>query len=107
MESLYWADWTPASIANDYETKLRSGDYFLRRWPSVYPDSDVFVGDPGWLDANQGEVGDCYILAAMGTMAERPAMVEDAFITGEKNAAGIHGVRFYIRGKPWIIDIDD
>ena len=35
-------------------------------------------------------------------------MIRDVFThTPEKNAAGIYGVRFYIRGKPWIVDIDD
>jgi len=29
------------------------------------------------------------------------------FLTKEKNAAGIHALRFYIRGKPWVFDIDD
>jgi hypothetical protein len=29
------------------------------------------------------------------------------FVTQEKNVAGIHGLRFFIRGKPWVIDIDD
>ena len=43
----------------------------------------------------------------MGTVAEVPALVDDVFVTDEKNAAGIYGVRFYIRGKPWVIDVDD
>ena len=81
MESLYWADFTSQSIIDDYDTKFRQGDYSFKRWPSVYPNSDVFIGDPTWLDANQGEVGNCYMLAAMSTLAEHPSCVENAFIT--------------------------
>ena len=52
MESLFWSDYTASSVANDYVSKLRSGKYFFERWPNIYPGADLFVGDPGWLDAN-------------------------------------------------------
>ena len=29
------------------------------------------------------------------------------FLTPIDNAAGIYGLTFYIRGKPWVIDVDD
>jgi len=29
------------------------------------------------------------------------------FITKTKNDAGIYAVRFYIRGKPWVVTVDD
>jgi hypothetical protein len=29
------------------------------------------------------------------------------FLTPVDNAAGIYGLTFYIRGKPWVIDVDD
>jgi hypothetical protein len=43
----------------------------------------------------------------MTAVATRPQILRDMFITQEKNDAGIHGLRFYIRGKPWVVDIDD
>jgi len=33
--------------------------------------------------------------------------VRNAFVTPEKNSAGIIGVQFWIRGKPWVVDIDE
>ena len=40
-------------------------------------------------------------------MAEgQPALIEDAVVQGD-NAAGVYGVRLYIRGKPWVVDVDD
>lgn len=34
-------------------------------------------------------------------------MINDMFITKTKNDAGIYAVRFYIRGKPWVVTVDD
>jgi len=39
-------------------------------------------------------------------VAEDPSLIKDMFLTDD-NAAGIYGIRFFIRGKPWVIDIDD
>ena len=43
-------------------------------------------------------------------MAEFPKTITDLFVTGTDDsgpAAGIIGVNFYIRGKPWTITVDD
>jgi len=38
-------------------------------------------------------------------------LIKDAFLTSSNYAdetnAGIYGIRFYIRGKPWVLDVDD
>ena len=46
-------------------------------------------------------------MAALGTIAEYSSLVHDMFTTDGRNAAGIYGVRFFIRGKPWVVDVDD
>jgi len=43
----------------------------------------------------------------MAAVAEDPNMLKSMFLTQEKNDAGIHGMRFFIRGKPWVISMDD
>ena len=55
----------------------------------------------------QGDAGTCYIKAAMGSLAEFPQMVRDTFVNTSLNSVGIINVRFYIRGKPWIVTIDN
>ena len=47
------------------------------------------------------------MIASMGTVAEYPELIRATFLTPEKNEAGIYGLRFFIRGKPWHLDIDD
>ena len=46
-------------------------------------------------------------MAAMGCLGEFPELVKDIFITKEKNVAGATAVQFYIRGKPWVVTVDD
>lgn len=44
----------------------------------------------------------------MATVAEWPSYITDMYMTGlEENDAGIYGIRFYIRGKPWVVSIDN
>jgi len=46
-------------------------------------------------------------MAAISALAEDPERVRSMFLTQTKNEAGIHAVKFYIRGKPWIVEVDD
>ena len=46
-------------------------------------------------------------MAAMAGLAEFPDMVRSTFINSPKNDVGVYGVRFFIRGKPWVVSIDD
>ena len=65
------------------------------------------TGAPAYTEAMQGDEGSNYLFSAMSAVAERPDLIKAAFITQEKNAAGIIEVRFYIRGKPWVVTMDD
>ena len=55
----------------------------------------------------QGGASTCYIEASMGAIAEFPDLVKNVFVTQEENDVGIYAFRFYIRGKPWIVTVDD
>ena len=45
-------------------------------------------------------------MSSMGTVAEYKDVLSSVFLTKEKNAAGIIALRFYIRGKPWVVAMD-
>ena len=60
-----------------------------------------------WKQVKQGGLGTCYIKAAMGSLAEYPDLVRSMFVNQETNALGLYNVRFYIRGKPWVVTVDD
>jgi len=43
----------------------------------------------------------------MGAIAEFPDLVSNIFVTKERNEEGIYALRLFIRGKPWLITVDD
>ena len=43
----------------------------------------------------------------MTSLALRPERLKDVFITQEANKAGVYTLRFYVRGIPWYITVDD
>lgn len=80
------------------------------RWQEYTPEHTIFDGSdtpPSLQDALQNQGGTCYAIAAMAAVAEKEGMVKDLFLTQEKNDAGIHAVKLYIRGKPWVLTLDD
>jgi hypothetical protein len=47
---------------------------------------------------------------SIASVAEWPSIITDMFVTGTDMSgpnAGIIGVKFYIRGKPWVVTLDD
>jgi hypothetical protein len=54
-------------------------------------------GTPSYLDVNQGYLGDCYFVAALGEVAlQDPSLIEN-MITNNGN--GTYSVRFYVNGQ--------
>jgi len=43
----------------------------------------------------------------MSSVASRPNLIERLFVTPEANAAGIYTLKLYVRGKPWLVQVDD
>lgn len=43
----------------------------------------------------------------MSGVAEFPAIIKSIFLTDTENAAGIYALRFFIRGKPWVVAVDN
>jgi hypothetical protein len=58
-------------------------------------------------DPLQSSLGDCYLIAAMSSVASRPNLIERLFVTPEANTAGIYTLKLYVRGKPWLVQVDD
>lgn len=58
-------------------------------------------------DVVQGRVGDCWFLAAIATVAERPDLLRRNVVTQESNAAGCYQMRLFIDGRWRVYTIDD
>ncbi len=58
---------------------------------------------------NQGEIGDCWLLAAFATLCHRPEYIQNCFITRELNPVGKYKVRLFdIKSHRFVyITVDD
>jgi len=94
---------------NSWKEDLADDWLFFGRWTEVLPDVEVYGPGGSTLmeDVRQGGAGTCYIMSAISTVAEYPSILQETMLTEEKNAAGVYGFQFYIRGKPWVLTIDD
>lgn len=109
MDTIYWAYGDTASKKTTYDTIVdRSGGKFTR-WPVNMPNAKIFkdATSPHYTDPRQGGAGTCYIMQAMSGVAEFPDIIKSIFLTNTDNEAGIYALRFFIRGKPWVVAIDD
>jgi hypothetical protein len=55
----------------------------------------------------QGNVGDCYYLAGIASIAEVPSRIEKILATPNANKAGIYGLNVWVRSIPTLIFVDD
>ena len=69
----------------------------------------IYEGKIEAKDLCQGAVGDCWLVAALASAAEHPAVIRRAFLTRERNPRGKYRVRLYDGQKNvWrVITIDD
>ena len=65
----------------------------IRRWSTNRPPARSSRSTPSHADEYQGELGDCYFISSLGTLADsNPAAIENMFIN---NGDGTYTVRFY------------
>ena len=88
----------------------------FHRLATVYPgvplwtDRDTSGGQNTlgwWSELSQGGVGNCYLVASLNAVATTPDLIKDALIQAEPNRAGLYTVRLYVRGKPFLMNVDD
>ena len=71
-----------------------------KRPHEVYTDGNIVVYDePGPSDVKQGRCGDCYFLASVSAIAEKPGRIKNIFLTHEVNEAGCYAVTMFINGE--------
>ena len=69
--------------------------------------AQVFYEDIEPNDIKQGTLGNCWFMCALASLAERPKLVENLFITKEKNKEGLYRIKFCKNGE-WVeVTIDD
>ena len=110
-------DFTPDSSAvywKDIDTVGASGMNELgvtwKRATQIPGNNSLFGKGISADDIIQGNVGNCWFLAAASAVADAdPGLVKKAFLntTNQLNAAGIYAVDFYTLGVPHTVVVDD
>ena len=100
--SMDWVDMKEDELVKYHNTKWQ-------RAQDIFPGKSLFGGGITPDDINQGGLGDCWFLAAISGIAEKPGRMETAFLNKENylNEAGIYAFNFYSLGVPHTVVIDD
>ena len=77
-----------------------------KRAREIRPSFSIFGPSIVPTDIKQGAIGDCYVLAALASLAERPSRVHEMFYNA-KNASGCYLIKFYVNGIPTGVMVDD
>lgn len=81
--------------------------YKWKRASEIYNPVYVFEDGVEPNDINQGQLGDCYYLAALSSLAEFPDRVQNMFVTKTINKAGIYMVNIFVNGQETPVIVDD
>ena len=87
-------------------------DYAWLEWAraqDIFPGKSLFGDGISPDDIDQGGLGNCWFLAAISAIAEKPGRMEKVFLQKENylNQAGIYGFNFFTLGVPHTVVIDD
>ena len=106
-DTLYYSIQPSNAYKAGYDAKIPSKLEF-KDWRVKYPNSKIFAtaDSPHYLEPRQGGAGTCYLMQAMAGVAEFPTVLKSIFLTATDNTPGIYALRFFIRGKPWVVAID-
>ena len=78
-----------------------------KRASEIFKPAYIFEDGVEPNDINQGQLGDCYYLATLSSLAEFEDRVQAMFVTKEVNAAGIYLMKLFINGNETPVVVDD
>ena len=84
-------------------------DWNTIKWAKIsekIPQARIFVDKPDPRDIKQGYLGDCYFLAGLAALAERPDRIYNLFLTNEVNDVKYYSCKILYKGKWLTVDMD-
>ena len=68
---------------------------------------DKVASDVSPVDLNQGYIGDCWVIASLSALAEKPSRIERIIENDYYSESGIYALNMYMLGVPFSMIIDD
>ena len=102
-----------ASLSKDWnkltaKQKTNWNKYVWRRAEDIFgSDYDVFWEKIEPSDIKQGQLGDCYLLSSLSSLAEREYLVKKLFQPEEKSTCGLYSIWLNVNGIWTNVLIDD
>ena len=107
-DRIFWEDYRPWSADND--ERVRTSDTHFMRLKDVFKDAKYSVwGSEGvsFEDPTQGDIGDCWMIAASSVTAQDPERIKEVFLIENLNTAGVYAVKLHMMGIPVTVVVDD
>ena len=101
-DALWWAD-----MDGETENDLTWSEIDWVRASEKFPDRTLWGATINPNDIGQGDIGNCWVMAALSGFAEYEQRVENVFVNEQKSANGIYALRLYALGVPHTVVIDD
>lgn len=77
----------------------------VKRVGDIFDKPRFYIDGPTANDIRQGRNGDCWLIAALCTLSEKPGMIERLCVAHDQDV-GVYGFVFYRDGE-WISEIVD
>ncbi|ROW08201.1 hypothetical protein VPNG_06951 [Cytospora leucostoma] len=96
-------DTGPPAADGDGESKLRP--MAVKRVVDIFDDPKFFIDGPTANDVRQGRDGDCWLMAALCTISNKPGLIERCCVAHDQEV-GVYGFVFHRDGE-WFSEIID
>ncbi|KAJ2971004.1 hypothetical protein NUW58_g9536 [Xylaria curta] len=87
------------------QTKSDFNPKSVKRVTDIFDDPKFYVNGPSANDVRQGRDGDCWLLAALCTLTNKPSLIQQVCVARDEQV-GVYGFVFHRDGE-WISEIID
>jgi hypothetical protein len=77
----------------------------VKRVGEIFDDPKFFIDGPAANDVRQGRDGDCWLMAALCTLSNKPGLIERVCVARNEDV-GVYGFVFHRDGE-WFSEIID